>query len=319
MKLQLKKLNLIYSSGKRRDQQIVRTQHGTVPNLLEEQDRNRAYCLQKISKSDYDNYLCTLLLPEEARRGSVAVRAFNIEVAQIRDQVTDRTIGEMRMQFWRDTIESIYDPEKLPPRGNPVISELQHAVEQHGLSKSHLLTAINARQKHLAEKPFDSVAALEEYAESTVSSINYLILQAVGIQEDHADQAASYLGKAQGIVTALRATPYYASRRRVLLPVELMKKHGASSKDFVKGKSSEAVQRVVKDLSDQAQTHLDAGRNLTKSVPRPGRAALLPAVATEEFLSRLEKAGHDPFHATLAARNQFLPMRLWWKQLRKAY
>lgn len=37
----------------------------------------------------------------------------------------------------------------------------------------------------------------------------------------HADHAASHIGKAQGIVTCLRATPYHSSRRKVYLPMDI--------------------------------------------------------------------------------------------------
>ena len=37
-----------------------------------------------------------------------------------------------------------------------------------------------------------------------------------------ADHAASHLGKAEGIVTLLRSIPYYRSRRRVLVPMDIL-------------------------------------------------------------------------------------------------
>lgn len=42
-----------------------------------------------------------------------------------------------------------------------------------------------------------------------------------GLKDIHADHAASHIGKAQGIVTCLRATPYHSSRRKVYLPMDI--------------------------------------------------------------------------------------------------
>lgn len=42
-----------------------------------------------------------------------------------------------------------------------------------------------------------------------------------GVKNVHADHAASHIGKAQGIVTCLRATPYHSSRRKVYLPMDI--------------------------------------------------------------------------------------------------
>ncbi|MEQ2211421.1 hypothetical protein XENOCAPTIV_000107 [Xenoophorus captivus] len=74
---------------------------------------------------DYEGFLSCLLLPEEARRSSLALRAFNVELAQ------------------------------------------------------------------------------------------------AGVKNVHADHAASHIGKAQGIVTCLRATPHHSSRRKVYLPMDI--------------------------------------------------------------------------------------------------
>ena len=50
---------------------------------------------------------------------------------------------------------------------------------------------------------------------------NCQISEITGIKDLHADHAASHIGKAQGIVTCLRATPYHGSRRRVFLPMDI--------------------------------------------------------------------------------------------------
>ena len=39
---------------------------------------------------------------------SFAIRAFSGEVAAALDSVTDRTLGAVRLQFWRDTVEGLY-------------------------------------------------------------------------------------------------------------------------------------------------------------------------------------------------------------------
>lgn len=48
-----------------------------------------------------------------------------------------------------------------------------------------------------------------------------LVSVIVGVKDLHADHAASHIGKAQGIVTCLRATPYHGSRRKVFLPMDV--------------------------------------------------------------------------------------------------
>lgn len=105
---------------------------------------------------DYDGFVCSLLLPEDARRSSLALRAFNVELAQagiptarpdvkqfvlwkrvvtgrfcncfsrvhmykVKDSVSQKALGLMRMQFWKTAVEEIYKDE---PPSQPISTEL---------------------------------------------------------------------------------------------------------------------------------------------------------------------------------------------------
>jgi len=59
-------------------------------------------------KHDYENYLISAFYPKEARPAHVAVRAFNLEIAMVRENVSNPHIGSMRMQFWRETIDGVF-------------------------------------------------------------------------------------------------------------------------------------------------------------------------------------------------------------------
>lgn len=91
-----------------------------------ESTQNHAYIYYLSRKNDYENFLCTLLLPHRIKSAAFAVRAFNVEVAQVEDQVRDSRIGAMRLQFWADALNKVYDDN--PPR-NPVVLEL-HRVDE---------------------------------------------------------------------------------------------------------------------------------------------------------------------------------------------
>lgn len=58
------------------------------------------------------------------------------------------------------------------------------------------------------------------YASGTIEQ-PLLVSVILGVKDLHADHAASHIGKAQGIVTCLRATPYHGSRRKVFLPMDV--------------------------------------------------------------------------------------------------
>lgn len=141
------------------------------------------------------------MLPKKIRRTGVAVRAFNIEVATIQDQVTDTKIGQMRCKFWENSLAQIYE-DKVPK--HPVLIELyvvsvcvtyfivfmaillkqklfQQAAKSHKLSKMYLKRLITARENFMLNSSMKSIEQLETYAENVVSPINYLFLEAMGM------------------------------------------------------------------------------------------------------------------------------------------
>ena len=45
-----------------------------------------------------------------------------------------------------------------------------------------------------------------------------------GVREVGADHAASHVGKAEGVVTLLRAAAYHRTKRNVLLPMDIIER-----------------------------------------------------------------------------------------------
>jgi NADH dehydrogenase [ubiquinone] 1 alpha subcomplex assembly factor 6 len=77
----------------------------------------------------------------------------------------------------------------------------------------------------------------------------------LGVKSMEVDHAASHLGKAIGITTFIRSIPYNAQKRRVLIPQELLVKHGISQEHFIRYKDKEKVREVVYDIASQAHIH----------------------------------------------------------------
>ncbi|XP_075405585.1 NADH dehydrogenase (ubiquinone) complex I, assembly factor 6 isoform X2 [Tenrec ecaudatus] len=255
------------------------------------------YCLELLRRRDYESYLCSLLLPAESRRAAFALRAFNVELAQVKDSVSEKPIGLMRMQFWKTTVEDLYQDK--PPH-QPVALELW-------------------KEKNLDDKVYRNIQELETYAENTQSSLLYLTLEILGIKDLHADHAASHIGKAQGIVTCLRATPYHGSRRKVFLPMDICMLHGVSQEDFIRKNQSKNVRDVIYDIASQAHLHLKHARSFHRNVPVKALPAFLQTVALEDYLKKIQRVDFDIFHPTLQQKNTLLPLSLYIQSWRKRY
>src|SRR5258708_11419859 len=62
------------------------------------------YCAQQGRRFDHDRCLCTMFAREPVQARLFALYAFNVEIARVREIVSEPVIGQMRLQWWRDAI-----------------------------------------------------------------------------------------------------------------------------------------------------------------------------------------------------------------------
>ncbi|XP_015190055.1 PREDICTED: NADH dehydrogenase (ubiquinone) complex I, assembly factor 6 isoform X2 [Polistes dominula] len=242
------------------------------------------YCLELVRKNDYENFLCTLLLPKNIKAAGFAIRAFNVEIAQVEDQVTMKHVGQMRLQFWKETLNSIYDG--LPSK-TPVAIELHRILQKHKLSKRYFKRLIEARLDKLEKSIFPNIQAIENYSENAVSSIYYLLLEANGIKNINADHAASHL--------------------------DILMKHNVSSEAILRNVKTTAVNDVIFEVASCAKQHLDEA--ILLNTFKKSKVIFLPIVFLENYLEELRRTDFDVFHPQHAKRNGFLPLQLLWKKI----
>jgi NADH dehydrogenase [ubiquinone] 1 alpha subcomplex assembly factor 6 len=91
------------------------------------------------------------------------------------------------------------------------------------LSQTKSITGLQ-QEKNLVDPQYVGIEDLEGYSENTASSLLYLQLHALGVSDVKSDHLVSHIGKASGIITLLRGTPFHAQKRQFYLPSEIMAK-----------------------------------------------------------------------------------------------
>ncbi|XP_075156050.1 NADH dehydrogenase (ubiquinone) complex I, assembly factor 6 homolog sicily [Haematobia irritans] len=274
------------------------------------------YCMNLVEKNDHENYLCTLLLDNEHRRHAFALRAFNVEVAKCSSNVSEDHIAKMRLKFWYDSIEKCYDTKKSYVADQPVLKELKRTIDAFQLNKVYLKRLVNARDR-APNEPFITIKDMETYGEQTYSSLLYLLIQLTGVKDMNVDHAASHLGKAQGIVTLLRAIPYTKRSQALNIPQEILIKNGVSQERILRAKANDkGVEDCIFEVATAAHQHLEMARDLSDKVPKLVRKIFLPAVAIDRYLERLRQAHFSLTHQSCLQRDSMLPFSLYMKNLR---
>ncbi|KAG9036994.1 hypothetical protein FRB95_007289 [Tulasnella sp. JGI-2019a] len=271
------------------------------------------FCRNQVRKHDYDSFLLHYFYPRRTHDAYFALKAFNVELAMVRDVVSKPIIGQMRMQFWRDAVKSIQ--EDRPPH-HPIAEALYRASKDSNIPAYHLKRIIDARDRDLFAPTYMSIDNVTDYAEATSSTMLYSLLSILNLSKsDTFSHAASHIGVASSFVTLLRGLPFHASKRRMIIPADLSSKNGVQEEDvFRSGGSAEGIADAVYDFATVANDHLITAREMFKDggVPEAAMPIFLHAVPASSYLESLEKVNFDAFDPRLQQRDWKLAPRIWW-------
>ena len=248
------------------------------------------------------------------RRHIHALYAFSLEIARVREIVSEPLLGEIRFQWWRDALEGAHAGEA---KANPVAAALLDTVARFDLPKAPFLELISARGHDLYGDMIESIEALEAYANATCSNLFRLAALILDGEEAPASRdAALHAGIAYGITGLIRALPWYRARGQVFVPVEILQAHGASRDDFAADHASEAILAALADTRAVARAHLGIFYATLPGLPEKCRPAFLPASLCEPYLRLMEKPGYEPFK-TVAELPQWRRQWILWRAARR--
>jgi 15-cis-phytoene synthase len=269
---------------------------------------NQDICLKTLRETDRDRYLACLLAPEDKRRPLAALYAFHAELARIRDLVHEPLPGEVRLQYWRDLLES---QSHGSTEANPLAAELLEAIEAHRLPRATLVNMIDARIFDLYDDPMENRNALEGYAGETASAL----IQLAGLVLSPADaarstDAAGHAGVAQAISGCLLLMPLHRHRGQLYLPLDILTAVGLDRDAFLAGKDVSRIGAAIDAFAGLGQEHLAKARAAGPVAPGI-LPAFLPVALTGPILSKAQKLGAKILDQPIQASQ-------WRRQLRMA-
>lgn len=249
-----------------------------------------SYCAEQVRQFDHDRFLTAIFAPAAVREHLFALYAFNIELAKVREVVTEPVIGQMRLQWWRDTLDRLYAGETV---AHEVARPLGAAIAAGGIPRSAFDPAIDAREFDLEKSPPADLEALMAYAQDTAAPILAIALQLAGAATDTARIAVA-AGRGWALTGLLRAVPFHARQHRLYLPADRLAQAGVRTSQLFDLKPEAGLTGVVREVGEQARADFSVARRLIRTLPRSGRSPALLIELGWMYLNDLERAGWDP-------------------------
>uniref|UniRef100_A0A7S1D375 Uncharacterized protein n=1 Tax=Cyclophora tenuis TaxID=216820 RepID=A0A7S1D375_CYCTE len=277
------------------------------------------HAVEMVQSHDPVGYLPGRLLPtRDMSETYYAVRSFWVETG-LRFGTTaivpPNSSPAEHIEWWQEGINLVYDEntDGMPTDFNhPTLRLLQELVPKNNLKKHHLDNVLLGRSHDLDLKQYATLDDLVQHAERSCVSLLQLVLESSkNGTSASANEAARLVGICHGLTNALRLSiPVVSITGKLVIPQDLCEKHNVKTPRYLLsalGQGDEAGQQALRsavaEIVATARTHLNEARALRQRIfdassnsngaAEAAVATLIPAIASETFLNRLEQTGFD--------------------------
>jgi phytoene synthase len=262
-----------------------------------------------VRRSDPDRYLSALFAPAAKRPHLLALYAFNVEIARVADTVREPMMGEIRLEWWRETLVGA---KQGVPRDHAVAHALTDLLLAVDLPFERFEAMIAARTFDSSPEAFADRAQVESYCDATSGNLMRLAARILGGEADIVARAA---GVAYALAGILRSLPHHVARHKLFLPLDLLGALRLTPQEVFHGGEREKMRAVVRQMALWAEENLRRAR--VAPLRPPLLPAILPAALVPLFLRRVTARGFDPLLKTPDVAIHRRQMRLLAAALRR--
>ncbi|MCH4092224.1 squalene/phytoene synthase family protein [Acetobacter sp.] len=231
---------------------------------------------------DPDRFFCAMLLPQTIRVAAFTLIALNCELSKalvlpVSGTVTGPMAGLIRLQWWRDVVES---PEQGRQSRHEIAVALAGLLEGGIVRKAPLLTLIDAREAELCR--FPDWTAWRSAMLDGAGMMQRMVGELLGIADETILTAVTRTGAAFGTGILVRYLPQVLLSGRMPLPEEVFANVGlsvhADGEALLEGTRLETI---VSLLRREGLAFLPDRQEI-----RQARLAMLPAILARRDLAR---------------------------------
>ena len=238
-----------------------------------------------------ERYLAATLAAAPQRTALIALAAFASDLARIPATATQPMLGEIRLQWWRDSLELIGKGSRI---GSPLADALGAAIHTHALPIPMLTAMTEARAFDLYDDPMPDQASLDGYLSKTEAIPFELALRILGVPAGDAGALSIPAGRVFGLTRLLARLPEHLAAGRMPLPLSMLAAHGLTPVALSAGVVTPAVRDLIATTVHGISDTFATLRPQIKSLSRQQRVALLPLAVVAPYLKVMGRSGRNP-------------------------
>ncbi len=229
-----------------------------------------------------DRYLAALLAPADVRDDLLALAAFAGEIARIPGDVSQPMIGEIRLQWWRDALQTSDGAV-----GHPIADALARTLRRREVPFELIHRVLDAQIERLEDRPFDDLDRLVAHLAGFDGGLFEAAWRMLG-GHGPAPPVLAEAGGVYGLSRCLIEAPAELAQGRIVLPASLLERHGVAAHagaDNPGGNDPAAGWRAVQnELAGAVEARLMRLLQGYQEADRQVRFAALPIALVRPYL-----------------------------------
>lgn len=274
----------------------------------------KQYCKQKTAKSGSSFYYSFMFLSAEKREAITALYAFCREVDDIVDECSELQVAQVKLAWWRDEIEKLYQRTPI----HPVTKALLPHVTKFNLDQALFNEIIDGMEMDLNFNRYADFKQLQLYCYRVASVVGLLSAQIFGFHHRKTLKYAHDLGMAFQLTNIIRDVGEDARRKRIYLPLDELAQFNVTEDDILKSRESANVKALIDFQIHRAESFYDKALSQLPDEDRKSQiVGLMMAAIYRTLLREIQADGAEKVlnsRIALGALRKFsLALKVWFK------
>ena len=264
------------------------------------------YCQKEAAASGSSFYYAFLFLPPERRRAITAVYAFCREVDDVVDEVSDASVAQAKLGWWRGEVDALFRGEPT----HPVTQALQPFLQMpFGITRERLAAVLDGMEMDLRQNRYLDFPALQRYAHLVAGVVGEMSASIFGYRQPATLDYAARLGLALQLINVIRDVGDDARRGRIYLPLDEMQRFGVKAADLLNARYVDGFVPLMRFQAERARAvYRDAINLLPAEDRRAQRTGLIMGAIYATLLDEVEREEFRVLHQRIA----LTPLRKLW-------
>jgi phytoene synthase len=265
----------------------------------------QAYVQQKAAASGSSFYYAFLFLPPPKRAAITAFYAFCREIDDVVDEVTDPSVAQTKLGWWRTEVARLMQGAPT----HPAMQALEPHLSQYRITSEHLNAIIDGCEMDLTQNRYLDYANLQTYCHLVAGIVGEVAARIFGQSQPETTAYAHAMGQAFQLTNIIRDVGEDAMRGRIYLPINELQQFDVKAHEILNRQMSDRFQALMRFQAERAHGLYDqALRLLPLGDYRSQKPGLMMANIYRSLLREIERDGFT----VLDRRTSLTPLRKLW-------